>query len=134
MVNQLRLVLKNVEATPLDDGNCRIIVSIERKGKVYTGEATSADTEEKQMDAVALATVEAIRKLLSGPVEMEVVYSKLIFLTGITKVIFLVIIQITEPSSAHFVPGICLFTTGTLEVAARATLNALNRNVAKYMI
>src|SRR5262245_55375635 len=132
MANQLRLVLKNVESTPLGNGNSRVVVSLDRNGKIFTGEATSLDTEDKQMEAVAQATLEAINKSLTRPVEMEIIHNQLLFLSKIKRVVFLVIVHITESSSSHFVPGICLFSTGTLEVAARATLNALNRSLARY--
>jgi hypothetical protein len=132
MPDQLRLVLKNVESTNLGNGTCRVVVSIDRKGKIFTGEATAIDNEEKQMEAVAQATLEAIAKSLSRVVEMEIIHNQLIFLSKITRVVFLIIIQITESSNSHFVPGICLFSTATLEVAARATLNALNRSLARY--
>lgn len=126
-----RLVLKKVEMTMLDNGNCHFVVWLSSRGEIFTGEAVCPDNEEQQLTAVVQATLQAVVRAISKPIEMKLVYGKQIFLSEIGKVIYLVVIQTGKGSQVQQLPGICLFTATTPEVAVRATLSALNRTIAK---
>jgi hypothetical protein len=132
MSTQFRLILKKVETTLRENGECQFAVWLAGRGTIYTGEAVSNDNEESQLKAVAQATIQAINKALSRPIDIKLVYTRQIFITEIAKVIFMVIIQVEINAHIRLLPGICLFTMPTPEIAAQAVLNSLNRTIARY--
>ncbi|MEW6731375.1 MAG: hypothetical protein AB1489_08570 [Acidobacteriota bacterium] len=133
-MNQLRLILKGIETSTADAGGWRVIVTLSNKGELYTGEAIADDREDQQLAAVAEATLSAISNVLENPMELRLVYSKQIFLAEVGRVIFFVIVQVGgNTPEARYLPGISIFSTLSLEVAAKATLNALNRLLAKFI-
>ncbi len=134
MVDAPRLILKEVIHIPTENGACRIIVSLSNQGEFYTGEVVTPDREEEQLFATAQATLQAIIKSLYRAIDIRLCCTKQIFLPDINQVLFLVVVEVgSQNSDKQFLPGSCLFTIPTLEIAASATLDALNRVLVKFI-
>lgn len=132
MAKHSRLVLKEVDISPLDNGKCQIIVKLSVNNVQYASEVSAFDTEDGQLHGVAQATLNAIGKKLGDRLPLKLVYTKQIFLKEVSKVVFLVIVQLGRADEEQFLSGVCLFTQHKPEIAAKAVLNALNRTLSKY--
>jgi len=132
MAKHSRLVLKEVDISPLDNGKCQINVQLSVNNMLFTSEVADFDTEDGQLHGVAQATLNAIAKKLGDRLPLKLLYTKQIFLKEISKVVFLVIVQYGKVDEEQFLSGVCLFTQHKPEIAAKAVLNALNRTLSKY--
>src|SRR2546430_14189971 len=126
-----RLMLKEVEVKRLDNGECRIVVSLACKENIYIGEVVSADIEEKRLKAVAQATLQSIIKLLPQSVKIRLDQSGQVSFAS--KNMFFVVVEFIEDLNLQFLFGTFLFTTTNLDIAAQAILHAINRKMEKYL-
>lgn len=126
-----RLIIKRLEVTSKNK-KLHTLIWLASRDEIYVGEATSTEDEDDQLRAIVNATLQAINKSLTKPIELELIHCRQIFISEITSVVFLVIIQINTGNSKRLLPGISLYSNFTPEVAAKATLKALNRTISHY--
>jgi hypothetical protein len=126
-----RFKLHQVEASAMENGECRFTVTLVCKEEVYTGEAISPDTEERRLGAVAQATLQSISKLLPQSVRLRLDQAGK--LTFSSQAMIFVVVEIVEGLSLEFLSGTCLSNTVSLDTAAKAILDAVNRRMEKYI-
>jgi hypothetical protein len=126
-----RLVLKKLEISSQNEKQ-HVLIWLSGRDEIYVGEATSNEDEDEQLKAIVQATLQAVNKSLTKPIELELIHCRQIFISEIASVVFLVIIQVHTQTAKRLLPGICLYSSYTPEVAAKATLKALNRTISQY--
>jgi hypothetical protein len=126
-----RFELKQVEAFTLENGECRFTVSLACNGDEYIGEAISPDTEDRRLEAVAQATLQSISKFLPQSVRLRLDQAGK--LTFSSQAMVFVVVEIVEGLSLQFLSGTCLSNTASLDTAAKAILDALNRKMEAYL-
>src|SRR5262249_19122367 len=104
MADLSRLILKEVECTPQENGEWRLKVSVALQDRIFVGEAISAN-EEYQFEGVALATVEAINRLLPPQIKVSLADTGRLHSAKIDKTLFVVIVQFIESSKIVYMSG-----------------------------
>jgi hypothetical protein len=132
MSQAFRLILKKLDVTTQADGSQHVLIWLAGRGEIYIGEATASEDENDQLKAIVQATLQAINKALTKPISTKLIHCRQIFLTEVAQIVFVVIIQVEFEDSQRLLPGISLFASFTPEVAAKATLKALNRTIMRY--
>ncbi len=132
MPQPFRLMIKKLDVTIQADGHQHVLIWLAARGEIYIGESFASEDENDLLKAIVQATLQAISKALTKPISMSLVHCRQIFLTEVTQIAFLVIIRVGFPDDQLLLSGISLFAKFTPEVAAKATLKALNRTITNF--
>ncbi|MBI4851001.1 MAG: hypothetical protein HY819_04150 [Acidobacteria bacterium] len=132
MSQTFRLILKKLDITLKPDGKQHVLVWLACRGEIYIGEAFATEDEDDLLKAIVQATLQAINKSVTKFVSIKLIHCRQIFLTEVGQIVFVVILQVESENSPFLLPGISLFAGFTPEVAAKATLKALNRTLTRY--
>ncbi|KAF0248042.1 MAG: hypothetical protein FD167_2555 [bacterium] len=144
-MSEERVILCDVNVAEHQNNEVEIKVVVGYKKSTYSSRVISPSEQHHRLRSVAHATVQALNELLRKSAENQDVLIKLIdfrtlVLASINQVVFLVVIEIVEAEGETFVSGSSMAQIEALHIeeeakfsVARATLNATNRKVSRYI-
>lgn len=106
-------------------------VNLEWDEDRYTGSAGGESGETAELRIAALATVEALQKVLSGKIQFELIGVKL---TRIFDHDLVAVLLNSEQARDRRLFGSALVTDSPSKAAALAVLNATNRLLGNYLV
>lgn len=130
MSEQSRLILLQVDATTIGN-ELKIVVTLSLRGEIYKAEKIA--NEDMRYEATALATLDLINKLLPEGARLELIEAKFIVASMEKLKVYVVIVEFLEDVKSEYVSGSCIFSETSVEVPAKAILNAVNRRLGKYL-
>jgi hypothetical protein len=105
----------------------RIVVEIQGAGKTASGEASERLDHPMPFQTSAKATINAIEKLLNNAIDVRLENAET-FRLGPREILLVVVTCVSDNGEETFV-GASFVGARTIESAARATLDALNRRI-----
>lgn len=133
---QARLVLHAVDIWRRDEDKRAIAVTLASKTSVVTTEILCKDTKQDMLSASAQATLNAINEILGNKFLFELLQVKHHSLSNIEQSMVAIMLKASKTEEpTQTLSGVAMAENETLplQAAARATLNALNRNISPYI-
>lgn len=140
-----RVVLNSIWVKKYGEDEVEIEVIIGYKNLTQTSKVISSSEQHHLLRSVAHVTIQALNGLLhslgqSQSILIKLVDFKTLVLANINQVVFLVVIETIEKEEENFVSGSSMAQIEALHIeeeakfnVARATLNATNRKLSKYI-
>jgi hypothetical protein len=140
-----RVLLQSVKATVATNEEVTIEVILKCNQTIYVGTITSPDTEQDRLIAATHATVAALNQLIQNSskdqtVKINLLDYRTIMLAHINKAVFLVIIEFIDKDEKTLISGSSIAQIENLSIeaeaiysVAKATLNATNRRLSRYI-
>jgi hypothetical protein len=144
-MSENRIVLNDVVVKDHKEGEVEVEVIIGYKEFTKSSKVVSPIEQHHRLRSVAHTTIQALNELLQSLNEGQNILIKLIdfktlVLANINQVVFLVVVEIDEKNEQTFVSGSSMSRIEALNIeeeaklsVARATLNATNRKMSKYL-
>lgn len=133
---QARLILHAVDIWRRDEDKRAVAVTLASKTSVVTTEKLCKDAKQDMLNASAEATLDAINEILGDKFFFELLQVKHHSLSNIEQSMVAILLKAgNTKESTQTLSGVAMAENETLplQAAARATLNALNRNISPYI-
>lgn len=143
-MSENRVVLSGVNVKEQVEDEVEVEVRVEYKDSTFSSKVVSSKEQIHRLRSVAHATVQALNEILQQVSKQEVLIKlidfKTLVLANINQVVFLVVIETLETEEQTFISGSSMARIEALNIeeeaklsVARATLNAANRKISKYI-
>ncbi|MEW6735104.1 MAG: hypothetical protein AB1489_27685 [Acidobacteriota bacterium] len=129
-----RPILQSVNIFAQGDNRQQVMVILQCEGREYSGRSESSPSEEDNLTAIALATLDALLQYLPMPVKFELKRAAKMQPDTLTNYLLVVMVELTYKKERFSLTGTCLSDDANLTYnIAKATLDATNRLV-EYLL
>lgn len=144
-MDQKRVIFKEVATREIEDGEIEVSVMLTCKKNEFIGKIVSPNTQQDHLRGVAHSTIQALNQLLNhengnNSVRIKLFEYRTMVLPAINQIVFVVVTEFIEHDALTYISGSSLAAIKELSIepealqgVARATLNAVNRKLSKYI-